>query len=415
MVKRLALLLCGALVLAAAPRAAQADENGLKIGDGRLHPYFDLETVYDTAAQLQLNNDGTASGVGDFIFHFRPGIKLDIPSPNLSINLGAALEYLVYAGLSTGTASSLDRLQTECNLDLGILRGSIVSFDLGDHLTRSNQTTDVGLPFGALSLYNDARAAITIAPGGGSLTISPGYHFMVEGFSALGNITNTSGNSAVPSDLSALNYIQHRITLENRWRFLPKTAVLLDGEYNIRNYNSDVGTAGTGNVNINYVKATTGVTGLVTPHFSTVLRLGWAVDTAAGSFNSIIGQLEGTYLANETSQVRLGFLRNFEPVSFPYVSYEDDRGYLQGRLGAFGRLTVNAQVMVDYLGFRGGQARNDLVFTAGAGADFEVTRWFIVSAGDSFTTRASDLKGDPIDAGLNLSSDQVYLRLTFIY
>ena len=238
-----------------------------------------------------------------------------------------------------------------------------------------------------------------------------GYHFIAEGFSQLGNISTTSGTTGGVSSPSDLNYLEHRITLENRWRFLPKTAVMLDGEYNLRLYN----TVGLGNVDINYVKATTGVSGLVTPHFSTVLRLGWAADVSHGSFNSIIGQLEGTYLANEASQLRLGFLRNFEPVGAPYTSYEDDRGYLQGRLGAFGRLTLNAQVMVDYLGFRGSASRNDLVFTAGAGGDFEVTRWFIVSAGDSFTTRSSDLKGNAIDAGLNLSSDQVYLRLEFIY
>ena len=61
MFKRLALLLCGALVLGASP--ALAEENGLKVGDGRLHPYFDLEGDYDTAAQLVVNSDGTASGL----------------------------------------------------------------------------------------------------------------------------------------------------------------------------------------------------------------------------------------------------------------------------------------------------------------------------------------------------------------
>src|SRR2546423_1099118 len=112
MLRRFALLLSAttALALSGVASRAHAEENGLKVGDGRLHPYFDLETVYDTAAQLQLNADNTsASGVGDLILHFRPGVKLDIPSPYVALTLGAAGEYLVYTGLNSNTASKLDR------------------------------------------------------------------------------------------------------------------------------------------------------------------------------------------------------------------------------------------------------------------------------------------------------------------
>ena len=409
------------MMVVVAPVRAGAEENGLKIGDGRLHPYFDLEGRYDSAAQINVVN-GSASGLGDFILHFRPGFKLDVPSPTFAVTLSADGDYLVYTGLNSSNASQLNRLQAEADLDLGIFRGSVVGLDIGDHFTRSDQTTNVGLPYGVLSLFNDARAAVTIAPGGGSLTISPGYHFLVETFQALANVT-AAGTPTV--DFGNLNYTQHRITLENRWRFLPKTAVLLDGEYDIRNYGSTApATAGeTPNQNISYFKASTGLTGLITPHFSTVLKLGWAMDLTAGSFSSLIAQAEGTYIASETSQLRLGFLRNFEPVSSPYVSYEDDRGYLQGRVTFFGRLTLNGYAAVDYLGFRqgdnatpGSQPRNDLLFTISAGADFEVTRWFILGAGDQFTTRSTDQPTADIQfAGLNLTEDQVYLRLTFTY
>ena len=68
--------------------------------------------------------------------------------------------------------------------------------------------------------------------GGGALTISPGYHLILETFSAL--INGPVGAGATTP--SALNYLSHRITLENRWRFLPKTAVLLDGEFGFRQY-----------------------------------------------------------------------------------------------------------------------------------------------------------------------------------
>jgi hypothetical protein len=202
--------------------------------------------------------------------------------------------------------------------------------------------------------------------------------------------------------------------------------VLLDGEYDSRSYSNTTAAAfgAVPNTDINFWKATTGITGLITPHFSTVLRVGWAMDVTAGSFSSLIAQAEGPYLASETSQLRLGFIRDFQPVSQPFASYEDDRGYLQGRVTLLDRLTLNGYASVDYLGFRVGNTapagtanRNDLLFTISAGADFEVTRWFILGAGDQFTTRSSDENGstNPLFVGLNLTDDQVYLRLTFTY
>ena len=410
MFQRLALLLSGILALTCWAPQARAEEDGLKVGAGRLHPYFELEGDYNTAAQVAVDPETkTSSGIGDFILHFRPGLKLDIPSSTLAVSLSGAAEYLVYTGLNSSNASSLNRLQAQASLDLGFLRGSVVSFDLGDHFSRSDQTTDVGLPFGALSFYNDAHAAITLAPGGGSLTITPGYHLVLETFSALGDV------SGATDDLGNLNYLQHRITLDNSWRFLPKTAILLNGEYNIRDYSdSDA------NTDISFFRASVGLSGLVTPHFSTLLQLGWSTDVTSHTFNSIIGQLEGTYIVNETSNVRLGVLRTFQPIPSAgsdqgYVSFEDDRGYLEGKLTVMDRLTLHGSTAVVYLGFRGTNPRNDLLYTLSVGADFEITRWFIASAGDSLFVRSSDLKKSTAFAGLNLTSDQVYVKLRVTY
>jgi hypothetical protein len=409
-----------ALLCTVTPALARAEENGLKIGDGRLHPYFDLETRYDTAAQINVDDKTQASsGVPDLVFHFRPGIKLDVPSPTLAVNLGAAVEYLVYAGIKSKETSKLNRFQAEANLDLGILRGSVVSFDLGDHFTRSNQTTDIGFVVGTLSLFNDVHGAMTVAPGGGSLTISPGYHLQLEAFSPLATVT---GNGTPSIDYGARNYLQHKITLENRWRFLPKTAFLLDGEYDIRKYASP-----SGGTDISFFRAQTGISGLLTPHVAVVARVGYARDMTLNSFGplAIIGQLEGSYLPSETSLIRLGILRTFEPVALPYVSYEDDRAYLEARLLAISRLTLHAFTAADLLGFNkqnpqpNERARGDNQLQVGVGADLEVTRWFNIGVGDALSVRTSNRKlptvDEPTVAGLNLTSDQVYLRLTVIY
>jgi hypothetical protein len=398
MFKRLATWLGAVAALALlAPASARAEEDGIKIGDGRLHPFFDLESRLDSAAQIQAAADGTAKGEPDLIWHFRPGLKLDVPSPVLSVSLTGALEYLLYTGLSAKVPAGLDRFQGEGGLDVGIFRGSVVSVNVGDHLTRSTATSNPSLAYGVLSLYNDAYLTVPITPGGGSLSVTPGYHISIENYSNLFNIS-TAGTF----DPSSLNYLNQRITLENRWRFLPKTAVLLDGAPN---------------TGINYFKVTTGVAGLVTPHFSTVARLGYGQDLSTGSVSGvagIIGQLEASYLPTETASVRLGVVRDFQPVTSPYVDYTDDRPYLAGRVQLFGRLVLHGQASLDYLSYLGGTgpSRNDLVFSVDAGADFEAFRWLILSGGGVFADRSSDNK---TTLGLNFNDEQGYIRLTFIY
>ncbi len=404
----------------AAPRAAWADEDGFKIGAGRLHPFFDFETRYDTAAQLTTNAQGATQYDPDLILHFRPGLKLEVPSDIVAISLNGAVEYLYYTGLTAPVSPGLDRFQGEGALNINILQGSTVGVNLGDHLTRSSQTTNPGLPYGVLSLYNDASIGVPITPGQGSLTITPGYHFILEDYQSLLNIPEAS--NFVPADL---NYFTHQFTLQNRWRFLPKTAILLDGEYDIRDYT----TAGSGNTGLQYFMATTGIAGLLTPHLATIARIGYGMDvlhSSVSGLNGIIGQLEVSWLPNEVTTLRLGVSRDFSalasqtgtgvgaiPASENYVSYIDTRPYLGARTLLFERLALHGLVSLDYLNYEGAGtvARSDLMFLVDVGADFEAFRWFTVSLGDTFANRTSTQAG----LGLNFTDEQIYLRLSFHY
>ena len=49
--------------------------NGIKVGDARLHPYFDLEGRLDTAAGF-FGPPGSTNLSSEIIGHFRPGVRL---------------------------------------------------------------------------------------------------------------------------------------------------------------------------------------------------------------------------------------------------------------------------------------------------------------------------------------------------
>src|SRR5690242_5142012 len=93
---------CGVLALLALGGTASAQDaaaaspllggNGIKVGSGRLHPYFDLETRLDSGVGYfaPANGEAAPSGLspdlsGDFAMHFRPGFKLEVPSSQLAL------------------------------------------------------------------------------------------------------------------------------------------------------------------------------------------------------------------------------------------------------------------------------------------------------------------------------------------
>lgn len=379
-----------ALVLACVgwsePAAAAA--NGFKFGDGRVHPFVDVESRYDTAALIV---PGTGALASDLILHLRPGLKLEMPSPKFAVNLNGNVDFLLFTQNST-----FSRIQGEADLDLGINRGGQYGFDLGDRFQRSDRVTDPTLTVGVLSFYNDARAQVNLRPSGGALVLEPNYHLTTEWFSRTMNAPNTS-------DVSRADYLTHTFSLNGRWKFLPKTAVTVDSAFAMRSY-----IGATGSTPLNTLKVTAGLAGLLSTHFSTVLKAGYGRDFSQNTFSSLIGQAELGYVLSESGQIKLGFIRTFEPVSGGYVSYTDHRVYLDGRVLLAGRLTLRALGSLDFIEYANGKGTGTNV-SGDVGADFEITRWLNLSAGYNLTYRqASFLTG-------NLTRHEVYGRLQFIY
>ncbi|MBI5548828.1 MAG: hypothetical protein HY901_33515, partial [Deltaproteobacteria bacterium] len=79
--------------------SARAEGNGLKFGDARLHPFIEISPEFDSAAALgQSTTTGSYETKGDLLFHFRPGLKLEMPSPVFAVNLTGNAEYVLYTG-----------------------------------------------------------------------------------------------------------------------------------------------------------------------------------------------------------------------------------------------------------------------------------------------------------------------------
>ncbi len=420
---RQALPLIGALpllaifLLLAAPAPAQTTgssaqyegNNGIKLGEGRLHPYFDLELRYDSAAGFFDSGATTVQLKPEAVAHFRPGLRFNLASPSVLLNLDGNVDYLWYTEIITRGSSSASRLQAAVDASANFNQGGAVELDLGDHLTRSDRTHNVALGVGVLSLFNEVHAAVPIRPGGKALEIVPSVAWAFENFQSISRIPTLgcAGTDITcdPTQVSQLNYQNLRFGLDGRWKFLPKTAFTLTGSVDSRTYKNAI------NPSAALLRASAGLAGLISTKVAAVVRLGWGQDFNTSGARTLIAQLEINYLISDVSNVKVGYLRNLEPVP-TFGTFGDDRGYLEARFWFNGKLTFHGYAAFDHLTFDSNSGRHDTNLTLDLGPEYQFTKWLIGAVGYVLGVRGSDLSSA---ASVNFTRHEAYVRATFTY
>lgn len=387
-------------------RGARAEGDGLRVGDGRVHPFVELHGRYDSLAQREVRAGGQIRDGDDFILHLRPGLRLESPSPGFAIAFSGFLDGQFYIKNRT------PRLNGEVDLDLGINREGAVGLNLGAFGTRSDRSTVPAAPTGTTSLYADLRGGLPIRPGGGALIFEPTYNFAIEQFECLPSLTPNPCN---------FNFQNHTLGLKGTWKFLPKTAIVLDGQYLLRSYAGGIGTPTHG------FRAQGGLQGLLSLHVATVLKVGWGYDVGTGSFSSLVAHAEFAYIPAETAKIAVGYVRTWQPVGglATTISYSDDRPYLEVRALLGGALSLRAYGAVDFITYlpkaaAAGQpaatpTRFDTTGRVDVGLEYEVKRWFFAGGGYVFSARAPTGTGQTVTATDPYTRHEPYLRLKFEY
>jgi hypothetical protein len=407
-------------VLASVVASGQTEElNGIKIGDGRLHPYLDLEGRYDSAV-------GYFHGstlLGDIAVRFRPGLRFELLGTDNVVHFNGNAEYVLYTGAFDVSTRQASRFQTDVGVDAAFNKSGAVEFQIGDNLLRSDRTNNPALTIGVISLYNNARVAVPIHPGGGALEFSPKVSWAVEFFEPLIPATIPTCPATNPlcqPDLaSSMNYSNVNLGLGARWRFLPKTAVVFDGGVDVRTYFNGIGAPAT------LMKLQAGLSGLISSRVALLLLAGYGRDFAppppgapatTPSASTFLGQAEVALLLSENMNFKVGYVRTLQPVPV-YGVFGDDRGYLEGK-GSIGRFSLGASVGYDFLTFYGNANRNDSVITVGVAPSVKIFSWFSASLAYNLNTRLSNAStptgGTPLP-GAVFTRHEVILKLSFSY
>jgi hypothetical protein len=397
-----AAVLCAATAASAQP----APSLGLHVGEGTLHFFLEGDGHYDSlVGYLPGATGGTLVPTSDIIVHVRPGLKFDLLTSATSFNFNGSAEYLYYTRALSSSTGGLSRFQANVSADAAFNRDGAVEVQLSDALSRSDRTQNPAVAVGVLSLYNNVRLAAPIHPGGRALEITPSVAWGIEFFDCLAPSTSAAVGQCVNATVRGFNYSNVGLGLNAKWKFFPKTALVVDVANDIRTYFDPAG----GNTAATIFRAQAGLMGLISTYFNVTLLAGYVHDFGISNLNNVIGQAEVGYSPTEMIRLTAGYLRTALPVP-GLTNYIDDRPYLRATVGLWaGRLTLNAGASLDLLHYSAG--RNDWVVAGNAGATVVVFSWMDVGALYGLGVRGSS----DTAPGLNTTRHEVTLRLGVHY
>jgi hypothetical protein len=402
--------LAGLCALSLAAVAEASPGNGIRLGgsEGRLHPYLELEGRYDS----NLAFTDQAQQQSGFILHVRPGLTLDSPGQNVAVNLLADLDWAQYFGDN----SDLSRLYGHASLGVGVNRRGTLGLELTDAFARDTSTQALTIGYATVQNTNDLRVSVPYRPGGGAFvtTLTGGWQLTsYEPFFKGSLCTTNPGPQCDPAQLSQLNYSDYSGMLDVRWKFLPRTAAVGQGEYWRRvTKNSAPGSEGSG------FRAWVGMAGLFSTHLAGTVKGGWGgADFSPTQTSTWLANVEGEWLPTETAGLKLGYLHDVDADPGTDGVYVIHRGYVDGRMLLSGRYSGLLTGSYDHRDYAGtGVLQVADLFTITPSVEAEVSRWLRAGLGVAYTKRTSQLApGTAALPGYDYGKTEVFLRFRGTY
>jgi hypothetical protein len=373
---------------------------GIQAGSGRLHPSLDLDMVYDSNATYRADN-----AVSDMVLKLRPGLTLSFPSDVVSFELSGKVGYDFYMGVQQSATKDLGAVAGDATMKVGFNPKGQFAFFIEDSFTRTGDPRYNALTGKFDRTDNEAKARVQWRPGGGAIMFDAAYGFFLDLFDE---------SSTYPS--SAMSNYGHRIYFNGKWKFLPKTAVTLSFDSDLRKYTDsypntpEMGDlAGQKNTDINAIRVKVGLLGQISPTLSVVMNVGYG-DSLIGDdnyggedFRSVIGQAEATYRAG-TTFIQGGYLRNFQPVAL-FAYFGIHRLYLNLRQQLGGKFSISADASCEFMNFgefmsstiqTSQGSRSDVSIRAGVTGNYHIQEWLSVGLNYKTLIRVSEW-GQPAD------------------
>jgi len=403
-VRRAALIGAGVAALTLSTEVASAQEwlkdrqfaegPGVRVGDFELHPGIGVQGGYDSNWFLRTDKSGDVNsgvqGVPEMLV--TPSISLSTmgmqrkegeangEGPSVTFRATASGTYREYFGQITPEQRNGS---VDAAISLGILPGRPWGANLGatyDRVIQPTSLTSANPDFAYNRDLVGATAEIVSQPGSGTLD----WHL---GGSLTGTLFEQSGGQAY-------NNFVYSVFTRGRWKFRPKTALIVDATLGFQNFSPPAGavTPVTTPYNSDPVRTHFGLNGLLTPRLSLLATVGYGGtflspatpnDPHVQQYDSVIGQAElkvfltappgeGAGLSLSQSSLAFGYTRDFQ-TSYLTEFNGIDRGYLKFSYFFAGRALISLE---------------------GGGAAIEYPEFFLASAPKTAQAAFTDARLD---------------------
>jgi hypothetical protein len=387
-----------------------------------LHPFIEVTSRFDSNVYTT-----DAGAQGDLAFHFRPGLKLDVPGEMVSVDARAAVERVQYLGMGDDTAD-ISGWWGDAGLRLSVNPKGRVAFELREAFRRSNQVQALSLSTPAIANYNMLSATVPFIPGGGALVFALGGDWAIESYEPLAGdgvcsaTPGLSGPSCNSETLKKLGYSDLQGRGSAIWKFLPRTQATFDVGYSMRIPNETDVTQAAYSPEIATLRVVAGLSGLVTTQFGATIRAGYGTtmaDDAAYETGTWLATVEAEWIPVAEASVKFGYSHNLgtEPGAL-YAVYTMNRLSADAQYKVARRYTANLGVRYDMIAYQvTGNDTTAKVLLIEPSLKAEVAKWLHADLGYTLTSRDStfDAPGYTEPETFDYVRHAVFLRASVIY
>ncbi|MEL6547852.1 MAG: hypothetical protein AAFQ82_24715, partial [Myxococcota bacterium] len=404
----------------AATVQSSAGDNGIKLGEGRLHPYAQADTHFvvnpgrlsdQNKDLIDAARDEPLPGSDGYVA-LTAGLDYDLPSPTLELKFGSSISRNQYFQIT-----ELNGWNADVKAGLTGFKDGPFEYRLNAGYIRSQQPGNQVVR--ATVDHNDftGGAGITFRPGGGALTLSADYSVYYQRYD------NSISNQQVLGNPLNFNSLQQSPSLRASWSFLPKTQLFVEANADITRYPDEDETQLL-NFNATNLETYIGLNGALTTRFSVLAKIGYGNPFTRNDddFIPVVGHAEIGYYLSSVSKVNVGFYRRTTPQPlFGFVA--ENTGYARWDQ-QIGKVQVNASVEGGQYSYGVQQdASNNRIDNGiqfGLGVSYPMNDWLTLAVSESLEFRTSNNdqisfgNGEDASPGIDFGffTNDIFLRLS---
>lgn len=403
------------------PLPAIAQERGVRTGEFTLYPSFGVAGHHDTNL-FNGNNEENNRPIGATSVRFSPRLSLsNDPNSNVAFAFNGTGDLRLFLSDSSAV-STQDGVGGGMGLNVTFGQRRAFSLTLFDNFSRALRAPNWEINSTLDRVSNDVGARIEFHPG----DIPERRPFNL----ALGASWGVDLFDFFPGgDSSTI-----RSKLAGSWRFLPKTAAILDATWDFRTYaNSSLSSQNLA-ANSQPFRVKVGLNGALTKRLTATGLAGWGLSNHAqgASYNSFLASVGLGLRASESTRLFLGYDRDFSDSFIGNFGAFHRIGFsLTQRFGQVMDVTAQfATRFIEYGEFKpiGGlvaldpscNCRRDTGLEGGIAANFDVARligmnigWTMRSVQTNFKVVANDKK-TILDSGA-FTGHEIFAAVTLRY